>query len=119
LQTSRGFERGWMQYSRNAATLSTDNAMAPLWGSFRLVKITPKGGKARTVLLFKCNAHLAHPPWLSGLSAMLDQILSETRATCIYSIGTAGGTREDVRLGDVVVTNKAHLELKNPNNASP
>jgi nucleoside phosphorylase len=66
--------------------------------------------------LFKSNSHLAHPPWIDGLSAMLRCILQDTRADRIYTIGTAGGARLNQRLGDAVVTNAALLDLTRPQN---
>ena len=114
--SSREWERSWRLYSFDVGANTTDNIYNPLWGYFRTVQIADASGTAKTVLLFKCGAHLAHPPWLAGLTAMIGQILTETQAGWIYSIGTAGGTRADVRLGDVVVTNAADIQLKNANN---
>jgi nucleoside phosphorylase len=116
--TSREWERSWHLYSFDVGANTTDNAYNPLWGYFRTVQIVvDSSGATKTVLLFKCGAHLAHPPWLAGLTVMVTQILDETRASWIYSIGTAGGTRPDVRLGDVVMTNAADIQLQNANNA--
>jgi nucleoside phosphorylase len=48
---------------------------------------------------------------------MVQLILQDARPSIIYSIGTAGGTRPDVRLGDTVVTNAAKIQLQKPENA--
>lgn len=116
-QSDREWEHAWHSYSRNIPQGSgTDNPGAPLWGLYRLVDIRTTSKKTLRVLVFKCDAHLAHPPWLSGLAQMAGQILDETGAGWIWSIGTAGGSREDDRLGDVVITNAAHIELQKPDN---
>ena len=117
-KTARDWERDWHRYSRNVAGHTSDNTGAPLWGAYRLVKMKGASGKPISVLLFKCDAHLAHPPWIAGLIQMTQQILDDSGAAWIYSIGTGGGSRVDECLGDVVVTNAAHIQLKNPNNTS-
>jgi nucleoside phosphorylase len=94
----------WQLYSRDAPAGA---AMSPLWGYYRVVEV----GSVR-VLLFKCDAHLAHAPWISGLETVVKQILADAKPSWIYSIGTAGGSREDLRLGDTVLTDAAHIELK-------
>lgn len=106
----------WEPYSRGAATFSADPQSGMLWGLFRLVQITDQSGRPWRVLLFKSNAHLAHAPWDAGLTAMLRCILEDTRADRIYTIGTAGGARQDQRLGDSVITNAALLNLQRPQN---
>jgi nucleoside phosphorylase len=117
-KTDRDWERSWYLYGLDASRESTDNAGAPLWGYYRMIELrTLKAAKLR-VLLFKCDAHLAHPPWIQGLTQMVGQILKDAQPAWIYSIGTAGGTREDIRLGDVVITNAAHIQLKNPSNVA-
>ncbi|HEX8204707.1 MAG TPA: hypothetical protein VF587_01470 [Solirubrobacteraceae bacterium] len=107
-------ERSWHLYTRDAPAGA--GAVSPLWGYFRVVDVQGAGGGTIRVLLFKCDAHLAHPPWIGGLQAAVGQVLADAKPSWIYSIGTAGGSREDVRLGDTVLTNAAHLELQNPQN---
>ena len=122
LVTSREFERAWepFVYARDVGTNTTDNPDNPLWGYFRVVEVSTAAGDTGTVLLFKCGAHLAHPPWIAGLSQMVSQILEDAQPHRLYSIGTAGGTRPDVRIGDVVITDCAEIRLKMPDNtASP
>lgn len=118
--TSREFERAWEQfvYARDVGTNTTDNPDNPLWGYFRVVEVSTAVGGTATVLLFKCGAHLAHPPWIAGLSQMVSQILEDAQPRTLYSIGTAGGTQSDVRLGDVVITDCAEIRLKMPDNAA-
>lgn len=111
-RTGPEMEQSWHLYGADTSGFQTDNVPARLWGYYQVVRI----GGAK-VLLFKCDAHLAHPPWIKGLVEMLELILRDTEPSWIYSIGTAGGTRDDVRLGDVTVTNAAHIELKNDNNS--
>ena len=47
---------------------------------------------------------------------MIQQVLDDSGCSWIYSIGTAGGSRDTSRLGDVGVTNAAHVLLQNANN---
>jgi nucleoside phosphorylase len=106
----------WLPYSRGSSDFAADLKSGALWGSFQLVRIDDQSGRPWRVLLFKSNSHLAHPPWLKGLSAMLGCILGDTKADRIYTIGTAGGARKDQRLGDSVITNAALLDLGRPQN---
>lgn len=115
-KTSRDWQSNWYLYKRNAPPPAAGQSTSPLWGYYQLVEMnTAKGNKLR-VLLFKCDSHLAHPPWFQGLADMVARILEDAQPAWIYSIGTAGGTRDDVRLGDTVVTNAAHIKLQNPEN---
>jgi nucleoside phosphorylase len=112
------WKQAWFPYSRQAAGFTADPKSGALWGSFRLVEIKDRSQRPWRVLLFKSSSHLAHPPWIDGLSAMTRVILADTGADRIYSIGTAGGGRLGVRLGDVVVTNAALLSLQRPQNTN-
>jgi len=116
-QQSRDWQRSWHLYARQAPTQLSDPAAAPLWGYFQVADVTSgTGGTARVVLL-KCDTHLAHPPWFAGLQEMIQLALADVQPRIVYSIGTAGGSRDTLRLGDVVITNSAHIELHNPANA--
>lgn len=106
------WKRAWLPYSRGASAFAADAKSGALWGSFQLVEITDTSGRPWRVLLFKSNSHLAHPPWVDGLSAMLRCILEDTKADRIYTIGTAGGARQDQSLGDAVITNAALLDVE-------
>jgi len=114
----RSWKEAWFPYTRGGAAFTADPKSGRLWGLFRLIQITDRSQRPWRVLLFKSNSHLAHPPWIEGLSAMVRFILADTGADRIYSIGTAGGGRLDARLGDVVVTNAALLDLQRPQNVS-
>ncbi len=107
--TSTSFAKSWFQYSRGAPASSGSNA---LWGHYRLVSIAGQYGAKFTVLLFKSDTHLAHPPWIAGLATMLANILADAQPKRICSIGTAGGGNNHQRLGDVPITNAATLQLK-------
>lgn len=114
--TSRVWEKNWYDYSRNAPQLvqkTSREKLPPLWGRYQLVEIN--GAK---VLLFKSNTHLAHSPWLQGLSHMLDCIIKDASPQQIYSIGTAGGANESQVLGSVILTNSGHISLKKQENTS-
>lgn len=107
---------GWKQYARSVGAYTADPKSGPLWGRFAMVRVFDRSGRPWRVLLFKCNAHLAHPPWIDGLSAMIWLILADTKCDRIYSIGTAGGSVASERLGDAVITNAAQLDLQRPEN---
>jgi nucleoside phosphorylase len=134
LPGARDWQNGWYPYMREAppippppppaepaaqALLVANAALAkppgpppPLWGLYSMVEIESFGGPLR-VLLFKSNSHLAHAPGLSALAEMTARIIREVQPRYLYSIGTAGGTRIDQKLGDVVLTNCGSIELKN------
>jgi hypothetical protein len=112
------WQTAWHLYTRNAPKTGAAGVagFAPLWGRYRMVRLGT-GASGRTVLLFKCDTHLAYSPWLAGLETLVAQLLAETGATTIYSIGTAGGGLDTIRLGDVAITNAATLRMKEPDNA--
>jgi nucleoside phosphorylase len=110
------WRKEWQLYTRGASSFVADAKSGTLWGYFQLVQITDQSKRNWRVLLFKSNAHLAHSPWIDGLSAMMKCILTDTKATVVYTIGTAGGARLNQCLGDAVITNSAILELQRPQN---
>lgn len=87
-----------------------------LWGKYRMVEITTTGGAVRKVLLFKANAHLAYPPYCTGLMEMVGLFLDEAKPSQLYSIGTAGGSSLRDKLGDTVFTNAGHIMLEKKEN---
>ena len=115
---NKDWRKEWNHYTRDTSGYSADKKSGELWGCFRMVQITDLSGKQWNVLLFKSNSHLAHPPWIKGLSKMLQCIFEDTKTNRIYTIGTAGGARLDQYLGDSIVTNSAHLKLQRPENTS-
>lgn len=114
--SSHEFRKNWHSYTRGASDFVGEKQSGRLWGLFQLVQITDQSGRPWRVLLFKSNSHLAHPPWIAGLSAMMKCILTDTRATRVFTIGTAGGARLNQSLGDAVITNSAVLKLQRPEN---
>jgi len=111
---STKLESEWNLYSRNAPASSSD---FKLWGYYRLVTIQGKG-KTFTVLLFKSGAHLAHSPWIAGLTNLFNDIIIDAQPSCILSLGTAGGANDSQNLGDVPMTNEAHLQVTVKDNTS-
>jgi nucleoside phosphorylase len=111
------WQKSWHPYARGAAHYSAGPESGGLWGLFQLVTITDQSRRPWRVLLFKSNAHLAHAPWIDGLSAMLRCILEDAKPDRVYSVGTAGGARLRQHLGDAVVTNAALLILQQPQNS--
>ena len=110
------WRKEWHLYTRGVSAYHADQKSGVLWGNFQLVEITDQSKRPWRVLLFKSNSHLAHSPWITGLSAMVRCILEDTKADRVYTIGTAGGARLDQCLGDAVITNTATLELQRPVN---
>ena len=115
---NREWRNNWHPYTRGASYYTADTQSGTLWGLFQLVRVTDRSGRPWRVLLFKSNAHLAHSPWVSGLSEMMRCILTDTKADRVYTIGTAGGARLDQCLGDSVITNAATLKLQRPVNTT-
>ncbi|HEX3746421.1 MAG TPA: hypothetical protein VHW09_20935 [Bryobacteraceae bacterium] len=94
----------WLQYSKGAPSGTTQGGL--LWGYYQLVDI-----QGTRVLLMKADAHLAHPPYITGLEDMVLAAVADARPKRIYSIGTAGGAAVAQRLGDVAITNSGLLKL--------
>src|SRR5437868_2119687 len=97
------WQKLWNFYSKDAPA-PQEGSEYQFWGCYRLVQITGKSGKALRVLLFKSDTHLAYYPYVSGLSKMTTEILTDTGASHLYSIGTAGGAGVDNLLGNTYVT---------------
>jgi hypothetical protein len=112
------WKSAWLRYARGSADYVPDPQSGLLWGLFQLVRIVDRSGRPWRVLLFKSNTHLAHPPWIGGLSAMMRCILEDATPDRVYSIGTAGGASLGQRLGDSIITNSAQLDLRRPQNTS-
>ncbi|KMW58568.1 hypothetical protein AIOL_003545 [Candidatus Rhodobacter oscarellae] len=106
--SSDAFRDGWHWRSSGGS----DNN-SHLWGYYAMVKITPDaGGDPLRVLLFKADAHLAHPPYGAGMMKMVEVLISEAAPKRLYSIGTAGGATISEKLGDTAVTNAGKIQLK-------
>lgn len=103
------WRKKWHLYSKDAPK----SDFSKLWGYFILVKI-----KEKRVMLFKSDAHLAHPNYITGLQHMMRYIINDANPTKIYSIGTAGGASLDDKLGNVVITNAGHIILKKKENSA-
>ncbi len=110
------WKSAWFPYTRGAGDYVADPQSGALWGLFQLVRITDRSGRPWRVLLFKSNSHLAHAPWIEGLSKMMECILVDVKPDRVYSIGTAGGARPTQRLGDSVITSCAMLDVQRPTN---
>ena len=99
----------WYLYDRGAP--SGGSGASKLWGYYQLVRISTAGGGSHTVLLFKSDAHLAHPPYLTGLTKEVQDLIADVAPSRLYSIGTAGGATLAQNLGDVAITNCATCKL--------
>ncbi len=116
------WQQAWLPYTKGAPAAPPAHGSSPdfhLWGFFRLVEIANAAGALQRVLLFKAQAHLAYAPFLPGLTSMAENILQDTGATRLYSLGTAGGVGEDDFLGNSVITNAGTLNMTLLQNASP
>ncbi len=117
-QTPRGpyastdWRDAWKAYSRGT---SSAEGTTP-WGYYLLVGIEDNSGSEKKVILFKSETHLAHAPYIAGLTEMTKCILEDAKPDQIYSIGTAGGASLKSVLGDVALTNSGHIKLKLPEN---
>jgi nucleoside phosphorylase len=106
----------WYLYSRGAS--SSGSSANKLWGYYQQVRLESLSGGTHTVLLFKSDAHLAHPPYLGGLTTEVKDLISDVSPSRLYSIGTAGGATDQQNLGDVAITNSATCKLTLSQNAS-
>jgi nucleoside phosphorylase len=109
-------DTSWYLYSRGAG--SSGSGTNRLWGYYQLVRINSVSGSSHTILLFKSDAHLAHPPYLEGLVNEVQDLLGDVGPARLYSIGTAGGATAQQNLGDVAITNCATCQLTLSANSS-
>ena len=108
-------DSSWYLYSRSAP--SGGSGANQLWGYYQILRINSAGGN-HTVLLFKSDAHLAHPPYLNGLTQELQDLIVDVGPERLYSIGTAGGATDKQNLGDVAITNRATCQLSLKENSA-
>ena len=114
----------WQPYSRNFYTVYQDLWTHSLIGTATADPITPPSLTsmewgysclitigAKTVLLLKSSMHMSTDGVTIPLRQFLRQIIEESGAKLVLTIGTAGGTQEDGYLGDVNITNQATFEL--------
>ncbi|MAD46618.1 MAG: hypothetical protein CMI02_19060 [Oceanospirillaceae bacterium] len=113
--TSRGHEAeewrdNWLSYW----PVGTSEEEEPLL-YYQLVT-TGSGSNATRILLVKSEVHLAHPPYITGVTQLTETIIRESGVKTIISTGTAGGATVNQPLGDVVLTTQAHIELEKSEN---
>jgi hypothetical protein len=106
----------WYLYTKGAP--SSGSSVNRLWGYYKVVAIPSAAGGSRKVLLFKSDAHLAHPPYLEGLAEEVRDLINDVDPARVYSIGTAGGATDQQNLGDVAITNSATCKLTLSENAN-
>jgi nucleoside phosphorylase len=109
----------WLPYSRDYlpltkprvpnANLTTKSPSLynKAWGTFRLVQL----GSGKKAIIFKSEMHVSEDGPNLPLVAMTENILADSRAGLVLSIGTAGGARPQDCLGSVNITDGAHFLL--------
>jgi len=103
----------WYKYTHNFETYIPElrpgapSRRVERIGSYYKVKIGNKD-----VLCFKSEFHLNQDGKKLPLKKMIKQLIEETDAKHVLSIGTAGGVADKDELGDVVVSNSALFNLQ-------
>jgi hypothetical protein len=111
---------GWQHYDRNFETLYRAQVRpgAPAANSGRLASYQPVTIGAHDVLCVKSELHLNKDGVPTGegtatlpVRTFLQQVIEETKARWLLSVGTAGSVFDEFGLGDVVVTRAAKFRL--------
>ena len=115
----------WYPYTRRFASYVPNiRSGAPALDAKNLGSYMPTRVGERSVLCFKSSLHLNQDGKKTGTGTatlpvkdLFGQILDETGARVILTVGTSGSVYEDFDLGDVVVTRAAkfrcHMEFRN------
>jgi nucleoside phosphorylase len=77
------------------------------WGSFCMVKL----GNGKSAILFKSDLHVSTDGVNIPLIQMMQNILADTKAKLVLTIGTAGGARPQDCLGSVSIADGGHFLL--------
>ena len=116
------WQKKWVPYSNNYAqylkpsipnsyfTKKSPSTSAKAWGDFCMVKL----GNGKKAILFKSNIHISTDGPGIPLINMMDNILTDSGASLVLTIGTAGGSRPKDCLGSVNITNGGHFLLSAP-----
>jgi hypothetical protein len=111
----------WARYAHNFATdfAPRIRAHAPAANSGRLASFQMVRLAGLNVLLVKSELHLNQDGIKTGTGTatlpvrdLFTQIISETGARYVFTIGTAGAVFDSFQLGDVVVTRAAKFRLQ-------
>jgi hypothetical protein len=113
---------GWTKYAHNFDTFAPDiRPSAPAALSKRLGSYQPVTVGNLKVLLMKSELHLNQDRIVSapnsGLATLpvkdlFKQIIVETGASHIFTVGTSGSVYDNFQLGDVVITRAAKFRLE-------
>src|ERR1700750_2993625 len=111
----------WHRYAHNYADYAPHiRPHAPAANSHRLASYMPTMVGSTRVLCMKSELHLNQDGVKTGegtatlpVKDLFKQIISETKAKVILTIGTAGSVYENFGLGDVVVTRGAKFRFQN------
>jgi len=118
---SRGVSpTGWHRYRHNFAAFQPNiRAHAPAATSGRLGSYLPATVGTTRVLAMKSELHLNQDGVRTGegtatlpVKDFFKQVVAETGASVVLTIGTAGSVFEEFELGDVVVTRAAKFRLQ-------
>jgi hypothetical protein len=110
----------WYRYSRffEDDYLAEIRDHAPARMANRLASYYPTTIGTRSVLCVKSELHLNQDGRKTGagtatlpVARFIEQIIGEVQPKLVITVGTAGGTMDDSKLGDVMVTRAAQFRL--------
>lgn len=94
------------EWSKNLTSRSPSTTLKA-WGRFCYVKL----GNGKKAVLFKSDMHVSTDGVNIPLIQMMKNIIEDTKAKLVLTIGTAGGARPQDCLGSVNITNGGHFLL--------
>ncbi len=106
------YSRGYDQLLKPSVKAKNVTSHSPsmthkAWGSFCQVKL----GNGARAILFKSDMHISTDGVNIPLIQMMKNIIEDTKAGLVLTIGTAGGSRPEDCLGSVNITNGGHFML--------
>ncbi len=118
--SGEGWQKKWVPYSHNYAKLLTPpvtnnnfikghspSLYNKAWGTFCMVKL----GNGKKAILFKSELHISTDGPNIPLITMIENMVKDSKAGLVLTIGTAGGSRPADTIGSVNITNGGHFLL--------
>jgi nucleoside phosphorylase len=103
----------WLKYRHNFQSYEPElRKGAPALSANRIASYCMVEIKGFKVLCLKSEFHLNQDGPKLPLLRLTEQLLNETQAKDVLSIGTAGGVRGEDELGDVIISQSALFRLK-------